>query len=38
MYVESAADGKMCIYCRGMNNYFSFLFIFLSLFTFQMWY
>jgi len=25
----------MCVYCLGVNNYFSFL---LSLFTLQMWY
>jgi len=40
MYVERASDGEMCIYCCGVNNYFSFIFffIFLSLFTLQMWY
>jgi len=26
MYVERAADDEMCIYCRGVNNYFSCLF------------
>jgi len=26
MYVERAADDKMCIYCLGVNIYFSFLF------------
>jgi len=24
MYVECAADDKMCIYCRWVNDYFSF--------------
>jgi len=26
MYVEHAADDEKCIYCPGVNNYFSFLF------------
>jgi len=26
MYVERAADDEMCIYCRGMNIYLSFLY------------
>jgi len=25
-YVERTADDEMCIYCLGVNNYFSFLF------------
>jgi len=27
MYVERAADDEMCIYCLGVNNYFSFIFL-----------
>jgi len=26
MYVERVADDEMCIYCLGVNHYFSFLF------------
>jgi len=26
MYAERAADDQMCIYCLGVNKYFSFLF------------
>jgi len=26
MYVERVADDEMCFYCRGVNNYISFLF------------
>jgi len=28
MFVERAADDEMCIYCLGVNNYFSFTCIF----------
>jgi len=33
IYIERAADDKMCIYCLGVNKYFSFLFFLYIFFT-----